>query len=83
VSEPAKCRACGVPLIHHLGHEGQCDRLQKLAAAARELIAVCRVILRDGAREETRRDLAWRVHCCEVYAHEPSKAASKSGNKNG
>jgi hypothetical protein len=73
MSEP-RCRVCSVPLIEHLGHEGQCDRLQRLSAAARDLVAVCRDILRDGATEEARRQLAWRVHCCEVYAHSPSQA---------
>jgi hypothetical protein len=78
VNEP-RCRVCNVPLIEHLGHEGQCDRLQRLSAAARDLIAVCRDILHDGETDEARSRLAWRVHCCEVYAHAPSKVAVVEG----
>lgn len=63
LKDTAKCEACGVPLIEHLGHSGTCAELQRLKKAIRvirslavlvddgDILEVCDMVMKKEGRE--------------------------------
>ena len=58
------CKSCGVALVDHMGHQGQCAELQRVKAANAELMVVCAWLNSDLSEGQVSKFLGHdRVEC--------------------